>query len=119
MIYKDNSGESAIGLLRTICVCFRIHQCVQKDILEKYKYMKLVDEVTLIRESGKAGRMDLYTQGFVWEIKHGANLELALKQANSYVGGTITSNKIDKGKTVEGVGSRRNFRGILRHYYIW
>lgn len=45
------------------------------------------------------------------EKKHGANLELALMQANSYVGGTITSNKIDKWKTVEGLGAGGIFEG--------
>ena len=114
VIFKDNSGESAesvIGLFKILYIYFRLHQCVQKDIIMKYKYMNLVDEVTVKRTNGTNGRMDLYSHGLVWEIKHGENPKIAKDQANSYVGGTITSRKIDKGKLVKDLGDGGIFEG--------
>ena len=85
------------------------HRLVVADIQKKNMFTGVRTEVTVDRGKHAGGRMDVYENGLVWEVKSIGAVAFAKGQAESYVGCKITNGS----EIVQRLGPKPRFSGTI------
>lgn len=107
--YRDDSGEIPFWALvaKTLLDWGLAHRLVQADIKAKHFCVEI--EVPVDRNHYRGGRVDVYQNGRIWEVKSTGSADLAAPQARSYLGCKVS----DSDSWVKELGPANAFSGNI------